>query len=121
MPVPSTYLDVAVNESRGRTLVPAIPDELERVFQYTSLQILSSTGWGRADLDDIRVRSVVSHERTTWVVGQEGEVWTLPQGASPPEFVREQLPDSGHTDGRRLGPPRLMRMVEGKLYVCGCA
>src|SRR4051794_18590571 len=99
MPRRMSYVDVVFNEKRKRLLVPAIPDDLERDEIETAVMIFESGKWALFMLE-CTVRSIETFETMTWAAARDGEVLSMKQGETTQD--RQQLPDSGFTDGRKL-------------------
>ena len=119
---PTTYFAFAYNPVRNKLMVLATFDDLDRKSPVTDLGIFDpkDVEWrGMPPLEGIRATSVHYDDpgKGTWLLAEHGEVWAL---LSPTNTQKWQLPDSG-TDGRHLGQPNQIRMIGGRLFVCGFA
>ncbi|HJZ84558.1 MAG TPA: hypothetical protein VKN99_05270 [Polyangia bacterium] len=117
MALVASYVDMSYNAKRRRISIISIPDELEHDQQATVISIFETNppDWGASQVPNVRGQSLVVGDTCTWMVCRTGEFMLLSSAGRQ----TEQLPDSGYTHGRKLGPPTMMRMIEGELYVCG--
>lgn len=122
MAAPVTFIDCTYNDDREYLTMASSFDELEDEEEtfLSQMTVLSlKTGYAQLRLDGIRARSVASNGRFTWVIGEQGEIWTYPRGVLTP--AEEVLPDSGVRSDRHLGRPERIRLIAGIPYVCGYA
>jgi hypothetical protein len=112
-----SYVDIVYNEARKRLWLVSIPDDLERDEDESAIFVFENDAWVFAQpyLEE-RARSMESFERHAWVICRDGEVVTIHQGAGRDV---DQIPDSGYTNGKKLGPPNEIRRIAGRLYVAG--
>jgi hypothetical protein len=121
MAVPITYVDATYSEVRHMLTIAASIDEFaddpEEEISTVKLYIPGQSRFGHVPIDGMRVRSMAQGASLSWAVGRSGEIWTFNKG----QITKEQLPDSGFRSARHLGPPKMLRIIDGTPYVCGYA
>ncbi len=123
MGITTTYFSFDYSPGARALGVLATYDHLDPYTPVTGFYqyVVAQSQWGSLRFRGFRATSLAyagtSPSSGLWLIGTRGEVWKV---IGDEVVNQDQLPDSG-LDGRGLGQPNEIRMIDGQPYVCGYA